>query len=198
MHVYKQYRATLDCSCEGWERINISYLQSYHNTYTLPYQTDVILRTRYIYYGFKDIAEFIKGNIGHSVTFFKSPEKNLVTIYTDMNSVMGYIDDLFLVNQYKKTEVAGFIEDVVIDEKACTIEIKLRFLMEKSYINKNYLNSYEALSKYFDQFADVGTYHISLADLTKLLPRKSSRSISTYGPLVKYLKEYHAINLLIE
>lgn len=197
MHVYKQYWATLDCSCEGWERINISYLQSYHNTYTLPYQADVILKIRYIYYGFEDIANFIKGNIGHSVTFFKSLEKNLVTIYTDMNSIMGYIDDSFIANQYKKTEVAGFIEDVVIDEKACTIEIKLRFLMEKSNINKNYLNSYEALSKHFDHFSDAGTYRISLADLAKILPRKSSRSISAYEPLVKYLKEYHAITLQI-
>jgi hypothetical protein len=198
MNVYKRYWATLDCTCMGWERINISYLQSYHNTYTLPYQTDVILKTRYIYYGFKDIADFIKGNIGHSVTFFKSTEKNLVTIYTDMNSIMGYINDTFIANQYKKAEVAGFIDDVVIDEKACTFEIKLRFLMDKSVINKNYLNSYETLSKHLNQFSDAGTYSISLEELRKILPRKSSRSISAYDPLVKYLKDYHGITLQIE
>lgn len=198
MNVYKRYWATLDCTCMGWERINISYLQSYHNTYTLPYQTDVILKGKYLRYDFREAADFIKGNIGHSVTFYKSTENNLVAIYTDMHSVMGYIDDSFIANQYKKTEVAGFVEDVIVDEKSWTIEVKLRFLMEKSNINKNYLNSYEALSKYFDQFSDAGTYRISLADLAKLLPRKSSRSISAYEPLVKYLKDYHAIQLIIE
>ena len=64
-------------------------------------------------------------------------------------------------------------------------------------IYKNYLNSYQTLSKHFNQFSDAGTYHISLSDLVKVLPRKSSRSISTYAPLVKYLKEYHAITLQI-
>ena len=191
------YWATLDCSCMGWERINISYLQNFHDTYTLPYQTDVVLKAKYIHYDFRDTADFIKGNIGHSVTFYKSNENNLIAIYTDMHSIMGYLDDSFIANQYKKTEVAGFVEDVVVDEKSWTIEVKLRFLMDKSYINKNYLNSYEVLCKHFDQFSEAGTYRISLADLAKALPRKSSRSISTYAPLVKYLKDHHAITLHI-
>ena len=193
-----RYWATLDCSCMGWERIKISYLQNFHNTYTLPYQTDVVLKAIYLRSNFQKTADFIKGNIGHSVTFYKSFEKNLIAIYTDMHSIMGYIDDSFIANQYQKTEVAGFVEDVIADEKSWTIEVKLRFLMNKSYINKNYLNSYQTLSRHFNQFSDAGTYRISLSDLVKVLPRKSSRSISAYEPLVKYLKEYHAIQLIIE
>lgn len=193
-----RYWATFDCSCLGLERINISYLQNFHDTYTLPFQTDVILKGKYLRYDFREAADFIKNNIGHLVTFYKFTENNLVAIYTDTHSIMGYIDDSFIANQYKKTDIAGFIEDVIVDEKSWTIEVKLRFLMKKSNINKNYLNSYEALSKYFNQFSDAGTYRISLEDLVKILPRKSSRTISVYDPLVKYLKEYHAIQLIIE
>ena len=193
----RRYWATLDCSCMGWERINISYLQHFYNTYTQPYQTDVVLKARNIPYDYQGTADFIKGNIGHSVTFYKSTENNLIAIYTDMHSIMGYIDDSFIANQYKKTEITGFVEDVVCDDKSWAIEVKLRFLMDKSYIKKNYLSSYLALSKFFGQFSDAGTYHISLADLIKAVPRKS-RSKSAYEPMVKYLKEYHAINLKIE
>ena len=49
---------------------------------------------------------------------------------------------------------------------------------------------------YILAFYDAGTYSISLADLVKVLPRKT-RSFSAYEPLVKYLKEYHAITLNI-
>ena len=69
--------------------------------------------------------------------------------------------------------------------------------MNKSVINKNYLKSYMSLEKFFGSFYDAGTYSIPLADLIKVAPRKS-RSISAYEPLVKYLKEYHAIQLIIE
>ena len=197
MTVCRRYQATLDCSFKGWEKINIFSLQEFHDTYTLPFQTDVILRTRYPHNDFREIVDFIKGNIGHSVTFWKSYENNLIAIYTDMHSIMGYIDDKFIANQYPKTALAGFIEDVVYDDRSWLIEVKMRFLMNKSYIKKNYISSYQALSKHFNQFSDAGKYRISLTDLVKLVPRKS-RSKSAYEPLVKYLKEYHAIELIIE
>ena len=197
MTVSRRYQAILDCSCMGWERINISFLQHFYNTYTQPYQTDVVLKARNIPYDYQGTADFIKGNIGHSVTFYKSTENNLITIYTDMHSIMGYIDDSFIANQFKRTEITGFVEDVVCDDKSWAIEVKLRFLMDKSYIKKNYLSSYQALVKLFGSFYDAGTYRISLADLIKAVPRKS-RSISAYEPLIRYLKEYHAIQLIIE
>lgn len=197
MTVCKRYQATLDCSFKGWEKINIFSLREFHDTYTLPFQTDILLKTRYLHHDYREIVDFIKGNIGHSVTFWKSFENNLIAIYTDMHSIMGYIDDILIANQYLKTKLAGFIEDVVCDDKTKAIEVKLRFLMDKSYINKNYLSSYQALSKHFDQFSDAGTYRISLADLIKVVPRKS-RSLSAYDPLVKYLKDHHAIKLIIE
>lgn len=114
-----------------------------------------------------------------------------------MNSVIGYIDDAFIANQYWKIPIAGFIEDVASDEQSMKLEIKLRLLMEKSVINKNYLKSINALKKFFGSFYDAGTYSVSLADLIKVVPRKS-RSLSAYEPLVKYLKEYHAITLHID
>jgi len=196
MTACKRYQATLDCSFKGFEKFNLFSLHEFHDTYTLPYQTDIILRTRYSQHDYGEIVDFIKGHIGHSVTFWKSYENNLIAIYTDFHSIMGYIDDKFIANQYPKTKLAGFIEDVDYDDSSRLIEVKIRFLMDKSYINKNYLNSYQALSNYFDQFSDAGTYHISLKGLIKAVPRKS-RSLSAYEPLVKYLKEYHAITLNI-
>ena len=196
MTTCRQYQATLDCSFKGWERINIFSLQEFHDTYTRPYQTDIVLRTRYPHHDYQEIIDFIKGNIGHSVTFWKSNENHLIAIYTDMHSIMGYIDDKFIANQYPKTNLAGFIEDVVYDDKSWLIEVKLRFLMDKSYIKKNYLSSYQALSKHIEQFSDAGTYSIEWSDLLKVVPRKS-RTLSAYEPLMKYLKENHAIQLTI-
>jgi hypothetical protein len=69
--------------------------------------------------------------------------------------------------------------------------------MDKSVVNKNYLKSFDALKRFFGTLNDAGKYTISFTDLVKVVPRKS-RSISAYEPLVKYLKEYHAINLKIE
>ena len=68
--------------------------------------------------------------------------------------------------------------------------------MKKSVINKIYLESFKSLENHFGSFYDAGTYSITLADLVKIVPRKS-RSISAYEPLIKYLKEYHAITLNI-
>ena len=198
MTLSKRYSATLDCSCMGWERINISFLQEFHDTYSLPYQTDVILKTKCSNSNYKKHTEFIKGNIGHIVTFWESYENNLIAICTDMHSVIGYIDDAFIAKQSKKTPIAGFIEDVINTDETKTIEVRLRLLMKKSVINKNYLKSYRALSNHFGQFCDAGTYRISLSDLVKIVPRRSSRNISAYEPLVKYLKDYHAIQLIIE
>lgn len=196
----KHYWATLDCSCMGFERVNISYLQEFHNTYTLPYQTDLILSTICSNEQYKRNSDFIKRNIGHTVTFDTFGvlyKKNQVAIRTDMNSVIGYIDDAFIANQYWRIPIAGFIEDVASDDQSMKLEIKLRLLMEKSVINKNYLKSIKALKKFFGSFYDAGTYSMSLVDLIKVVPRKS-RSLSAYEPLVKYLKEYHAITLHID
>ena len=192
----KCYCASLDCSCMGFERVDITSLWEFHDSYSLPYQTDLILSTTCSTEQYKKYLDFIKRNIGHTVTFWESYEKR-VAICTDMESVIGYIDDTFIANQYWKTPIAGFIEDVVSDENSKKLEIKLRLLMEKSVINKNYLNSYKALEKYFGSFYDAGTYCISLENLIKVVPRKS-RSLSAYEPLIKYLKEYHAITLRIE
>ena len=193
----KRYWVTLDCSCMGWERINISYLQEFHNTYSLPYQTDVVLKATCSAFSYRSHADFIKSNTGHSVTFWESDKKNRMAIRSDMQSIIGYIDDAFIANQYTKTTMAGFIEDVSTDDNSKTIEVKLRFLMKKSVVNKNYLNSYNALKEHFQMFYDAGTYNISQTDLIKIVPRKS-RSLSAYEPLVKYLKDYHSILLIIE
>jgi hypothetical protein len=193
----KQYHATFDCSLPGVERINIEYFQEFHDTFSLPYQSDIILKVNQ-----PDLNEwyikFIKDNIGHTVTFAVSEKtNNMMAIWTDMQSIIGYIDDTFIAKQNKKTPIAGFIENVIADDLSKTIEIKLRLLMKKSVINKNYLKAHRSLELFFGSFYDAGIYHISLADMIRVFPRKS-KSISVYEPLVKYLKEYHAIQLVIE
>jgi len=120
-----------------------------------------------------------------------------VAIKTDTQSMVGFISNAFINRQYGKTPIAGFIEKVHADKEKEQIEINVRLFMNKSVINKNYLKSYMSLEKFFGSFYDAGTYSIPLADLIKVAPRKS-RSISAYEPLVKYLKEYHAIQLIIE
>lgn len=193
----KQYHATFDCSLPGLERINIEYFQEFHDTFSLPYQSDIILKVNQ-----PDLNEwyikFIKDNIGHTVTFAVSEKtNNMMAIWTDMQSIIGYIDDTFIAKQNKKTPIAGFIENVIADDLSKTIEIKLRLLMKKSVINKNYLKAHRSLELFFGSFYDADIYHISLADMIRVFPRKS-KSISVYEPLVKYLKEYHAIQLVIE
>lgn len=54
--------------------------------------------------------------------------------------------------------MVGFIKDVSIDEDNKQVEIKMRLLMEKSVVNKNYQKAYQALEKYFDSFNDAGSY----------------------------------------
>ena len=193
----KHYHATFDCSLPGVERIIIVYFQEFQDTFSLPYQSDIILKVNQ-----SDPNEwyikFIKDNIGHTVTFAASERtSNLMAIWTDMQSIIGYIDDPFISKQNKKTPIAGFIENVIADDLSKTIEIKLRLLMKKSVINKNYLKAHRALEIFFGSFYDAGIYHISLADLIKVFPRKS-KNISVYEPLVKYLKEFHAIQLVID
>lgn len=198
MNRSKCYWATLDCSCMGFERVNISYLQEFHDTYTLPYQTDIILTVPHSVLTYGRYADFLMGNKGHAITFEESYENGLIALRTDMRSIIGYIDDTYILKLFRKGHhVAGFIEDVSCDGNTKTIEMKLRLLMEKSVVNNNYLKSYQALVKFFGSFYDAGTYRISLADLIKAVPRKS-HSISAYDPLVKYLRDYHAINLKIE
>lgn len=41
----KCYSASLDCSCMGFERVDITSLWEFHDSYSLPYQTDLILST---------------------------------------------------------------------------------------------------------------------------------------------------------
>lgn len=192
----KKYHATFDCSLPGLERMNIVYLKDFHNTYSLPYQSDVILKAKCPATLFDEYAQFIKGNIGHTVNFGETDRKNMIAIWTDMQSVIGYIEDVFIAKQYKKTPIAGFIENVSTDDKSKMIEINLRLLMKKSVIHKNYLESFKAFDNFFGSFYDAGSYSISLADLIKVIPRKS-HSLSAYEPLIKYLKEYHAIELII-
>ena len=191
----KRYIATFDRSIIGYEGVIITFLQEFKDETTLPYQTDLVLTASCAPSVYK---KFIKGNIGHTVTFAYSYEKKKMAMLTDMNSTLGYIDDSFIERQNQKTPIIGFEEDAKYDEDTRVAEVKLRLLMEKSVISKNYLKSYQALSKHFGQFYDAGVYCISLSDLVKVAPRKSSRSISAYEPLVKYLKEYHAIQLIIE
>ena len=196
MSMSKCYDARLDCSVMGFERINISYLQEFHDTYSLPYQTDVLL-TFTNSKQYDKFPKFIRRSIGHSITFEKSERNGLIALITDMQSVIGYIDDNFIAKQYSKTPIVGFIEDFVKNDGTKTVEIKVKLLMEKSTLNSIYLKSYNALQNYFGSFYDAGTYRIPMADLIKTVPRKS-HSLSAYEPLVRYLKEYHAIELLIE
>ena len=193
----KYYMATFDCSCVWDARANISFFQEIHDTCFLPFQSDIVLKTTCSSSKYDEYAELIKGTIGHSVTFGKSYKNDMIAICTDTQYIIGYIDNTFIAKQSRKTHIAGFIEDVIDNVDSKTIEVRLRLLMEKSIINKNYLKSYQALGSYFKSFYDAGTYRILFADLIKVVPRKT-RSISAYGPLVNYLKEYHAIQLIIE
>lgn len=192
----QKYQATFDCSVPGMEMINIVYLKEFHNAFSLPYQSDVVLKAECPTTQYEEYVQFIKGNIGHAVSFGGEVKSNMITICTDMDSVIGYIEDTFIAKQYRKTPIAGFIENVITDDESKSVEIYLRLLMKKSVINKIYLESFKSLENHFGSFYDAGTYSITLADLVKIVPRKS-RSISAYEPLVKYLKEYHAITLNI-
>ena len=193
----KHYWATFDYSCKFNERVNISFLQEIHDTCYLPFQTDVVLKATCSASKYEEYLELIKSNVGHSVKFCESYENNLIAILTDMQCIIGYIDDMFISKQSRKTHIAGYVEDVVSDDDSKQIEVRLRLLMEKSVINKNYLKSYQALGRFFRPFYDAGTYCISYADMLKVVPRKK-RSLSAYEPLVNYLKDYHAIQLIIE
>lgn len=194
MRYSKRYVAKFNNhGCPGDERVDIYSLQEFKDETVLSYQTDVILTAKSSSYGY---IKFIKGNVGHTVTFSFDYEEEKIAIMTDMDSVLGYFSDKFIQNQYWKTPIAGFIEEAKYNDELETIEIKMRLLMEKSVINKNYLKSYEGLEKFFGSFYDTGTYSISLADLKKAVPRKTDK-LSAYDPLVKYLKDYHAITLLI-
>ena len=193
----KRYWAELDCSCMGYERVNIWYLVELHDTYTLPYQTDIILTAPHSASKYDRYADFLRQNKGHAITFELSYENDLIALRTDMKSILGYINDTFILKLCKKDHhVAGFIEDVCCDDKSKSIEVKLRLLMEKSVVNKNYLGAHSALKKFFGSLYDAGTYSIEWSDLLKVVPRKS-RTISAYEPLMKYLKENHAIQLTI-
>lgn len=190
----KRYYATLDCSVMGFERVIITFLQEFKDETTLPYQTDFVLMASC---SSSTYGKLIKGCIGHAVSFAFSYIKEKIALLTDMNSIIGYINDPFILHQYQRTTMSGFIEDVIYDENSKAITVKMRLLMKKSVINKNYMKSYKALGNFFGSFYDAGSYSISLADLVRILPRKS-RSLEAYEPLVKYLKEYHGIELIIE
>ena len=190
----KCYWATFNRSIVGFERVDITFLQEFKDETTLPFQTDLLLEATCAPSVFQ---KFIKGSIGHLVSFAYSYEKKKMAIQTDMGSILGYIEDSFIERQNQKTTIWGFIDDASYDADERRTEVKLRLLMEKSSINKNYIKSYQALSKYFGQFYDAGVYHISLSDLVKVVPRKSHFKLA-YEPLVKYLKECHAIELIIE
>lgn len=217
----KHYSASFKHECIGYEMCEITYLREFHDTSTLPYQANVILKSSSINTDYDEYTKFIKACVGHTIEFdisflidYEAPDddyyeqefyltdeqesflNNYISVKTDMQSTIGFIDNTFIRRQYRKTPMAGFVEDVVIDDQQEQVEIRLRMIMEKSVVNKNYLKSYTALENYFASFGDVGSYSISLADLVKIVPRKS-RSISAYEPLVKYLKEYHAITLNI-
>ena len=190
----KCYWATFNRSIVGFERVDITFLQEFKDETTLPFQTDLLMEATCAPSVFQ---KFIKGSIGHLVSFAYSYEKKKMAIQTDMDSILGYIEDSFIERQNQKTTIWGFIEDASYDADERRTEVKLRLLMEKCVINKNYQKSFEALEKFFGSFYEMDTYTISLSDLGKVVPRKS-RSISAYEPLVKYLKEYHAIDLRIE
>lgn len=193
----KRYWAELDCSCMGYERVNIWYLVELHDTYTLPYQTDIILTAPHSALKYDRYADFFRQNKGHAITFGLSEENDLIALWTDMKSILGYINDTFILKLCRKDHhVAGFIVDVCCDDKSKSIEVKLRLLMEKSVVNKNYLGAHSTLKKFFGSFYDAGTYSVEWSDLLKVVPRKS-RTLSAYEPLMKYLKENHAIQLTI-
>lgn len=219
----KHYTASFKHECIGYEMCEISYLREFHDTSKLPYQANVILKSSSINTDYDEYTKFIAACVGHTIEFdisflidfedsvaedyyeqeyyYLSDEQefflnNYIAVKTDMQSTIGFIDNEFIRRQYKKTPMGGFIEDVVIDGPKEQVEIRLRLMMEKSVINKNYLKAYTALENYFSSFGDVGIYSISFADLVKIVPRKS-RSLSAYDPLVKYLKEYHGITLNI-
>lgn len=192
----KLYLASLDCSCMGFERVDIEYQQEFSDSYSLPYQTDLILSARCSAGQYRRYADFIDMNIGHTVTFMNAIDSDLIEVWSDMHSRIGFINDVYIANQMWKTPIAGYIEDVICNPYSLTLEIKLRLLTEKSVVNKNYLKSFNGLQKFFGDFYDAGTYSISWEDLVKAVPRKT-RSISAYEPLIKYLKDYHAITLLI-
>ena len=191
----KHYWATFNRSVIGFERADITFLQEFKDETTLPFQTDLLLTATCapsIY------NKFIKSSIGHMVSFYYSNDKKKMAIQTDMMSVLGYIEDSFIERQNQKTEILGFIEDATYDQEERRTEVKLRLLMEKSVVNRNYVKSYQALSVYFGEFNDAGIYCISLPDLVRIAPRKNSRDITAYEPLVNYLKDYHGITLRIE
>lgn len=220
----KYYSATLRRPYLWDESCEIEYLREFHDMCSLPYQADLLLTSSIINEDFDKYAEFIKACIGHTASFNHSflindnnshiynefgdcvayqvtdeEEaflKDYIAINTDMHSTIGFISNSFIKRQYGKTPMAGFIEDVKTDKDNEQIEIKLRLFMEKSVVNKNYSKSYQALEKYFGSFDDVSSYSIPFVDLVKVVPRKT-RSLSAYEPLVKYLKEYHAIQLTI-
>ena len=223
----KHYTACFKHECIGFEMCEITYLREFHDTSTLPYQANVLLKSSSIKTDYAEYVEFINACVGHTIKFEASflinDEVSLTndddsfydndTLYltdeeeaflnkylaleTDTQSTIGFIEDAFINRQYIKTPMAGFIENVHTDKKNEQIEISVRLFMNRSVINKNYLKSFMALEKFFGSFYDAGTYSISLADLIKVVPRKS-RSLSAYEPLVKYLKEYHTITLHID
>lgn len=225
MFFSKYYSATLRRPSSWDEMCEIEYIREFHDTSYLPYQTDLVLTSSSINDDSDKYAEFIKACVGHTVTFgylflinnnnsftyddyetyvshyYLTDEEDAflndyVSVETDMQSTIGFVNNSFIKRQCRKTSMEGFVEDVKINKENKQIEIKLRLLMEKSVINKNYLKSYQALEKYFDSFNDVGSYSIPFADLVKAVPRKT-HSLSAYEPLLKYLKEYHAIQLTI-
>ena len=222
----KNYTVCFKHECFGYEMCEITYLRGFNDTSTLPYQANVILKSSSINTKYDEYEEFINASVGHTIKFAPSfliddevstdddddsffydeaiyitdEEEdflnNYIALETDTQSTIGFIDNTFIKKQYAKTPIAGFIEKVHSDKKNERIEINVRLFMNKSVINKNYLKSYMSLEKYFGSFYDAGTYSIPFFDLIKVVPRKS-RSISAYEPLVNYLKDYHAITLLI-
>lgn len=221
----KHYTVCFKHVCFGYEMCEITYLREFHDTGTMPYQADLILKSLFINADYDEYAEFINACVGHTIKFeasfliddegsptddnefFSDDEalcltdeevflNNYIALETDTQSTIGFINDVFINRQYRKTPMTGFIEKVHADKKNEQVEINMRLFMNKSVINKNYLKSFKTLEIFFGSFYDAGTYSISLADLIRVLPRKS-RSLSAYMPLVKYLKEYHAITLLI-
>ena len=224
MLLSNHYIACFKHECFGYEMCEITYQRRFYDVSTLPYQTDAILKTSSINGDNDEYMEFIKACVGHTISFDssflmddleisttddyyegsiyitdeqESFLQNYIALKTDMQSSIGFIDNTYIRRQYRKTPMAGFIEDVSIDHLEGQVEIKLRLFMEKSVINKNYLKAYNALEEYFGSFYDAGSYTIPFVDLVKTVPRKT-RALSAYDSLVKYLKEYHAIQLIIE
>lgn len=192
----RDYSASFQSECPGLEKVEITFLQDFHNELSFPFQADMFLNAKCSPRKYEKYVGFINNCVGHTVSFDESYWNKKIALKTDMNSRIGYIDEPFIANQYLRTPMIGFIKEVITDDESETVEMKLRLLMKKSVINKNYLKSYQALNQHFNLFYDAGTYTISLADLIKVVPRKA-RTLDAYEPLVKYLKEYHAITLLI-